>query len=183
MGKLCILGLAAALTAGIVATATSQGQDDKKDKKGPPPKGFELGKVLPPHVMEELDLTEEQHKQLRELEKETRKKLEKILTEKQLEKVKQLGKRPPRDKGKDGDEPPPPPDKGKDKGPPKGKDKGKGPPKDREKDDQVAARQDKGQGIAWFATWQDGLKEAKRTGKPILLVSAAPHCAGVSGTW
>jgi hypothetical protein len=178
MGKLCILGLAAALTAGIVATATSQGQDDKKDKKdkkGPPPKGFELGKVLPPHVMEELDLTEEQHKQLRELEKQTRKKLEKILTEKQLEKVKQLGKRPPRDKGKGGDEPPPPPDKGKDKR--------KGPPKEKDNDNQAAAKQDKGQGIAWFATWQDGLKEAKRTGKPIFLVSAAPHCAGVSGTW
>ena len=25
--------------------------------------------------------------------------------------------------------------------------------------------------------------EARRTGRPILLVSAAPHCAGVSGTW
>jgi hypothetical protein len=28
-----------------------------------------------------------------------------------------------------------------------------------------------------------GLAEAKRTGKPILFVSAAPHCAGVSGMW
>jgi hypothetical protein len=175
MGKLSILGLAAVLATGIIATTTSQGQDEKKGPpKGPPPKGFEPGKVLPPHLMEELDLSEEQHKQIRELEKETRKKLEKILTAKQLEKVKELGKRPPRDRGKDG-EPPPPPDKGK--GPPKdkkGKDKG---------DEQAAAKQDKTAGIAWFATWQDGLKEAKRTGKPIFLVSAAPHCAGVSGTW
>lgn len=38
-------------------------------------------------------------------------------------------------------------------------------------------------GIQWFATWESGLKEARRTGKPILLVSAAPHCAGVSGIW
>jgi hypothetical protein len=38
-------------------------------------------------------------------------------------------------------------------------------------------------GIQWFATWESGLDEANRTGKPILLVSAAPHCAGVSGIW
>ena len=37
--------------------------------------------------------------------------------------------------------------------------------------------------IAWFATLSRGLAEAKRTGKPILFVSAAPHCAGVSGMW
>ena len=40
-----------------------------------------------------------------------------------------------------------------------------------------------GHGIAWFATWESGLREAQRTGKPILLVAAAPHCAGVSGVW
>jgi hypothetical protein len=40
-----------------------------------------------------------------------------------------------------------------------------------------------GRGIAWFATWDSGLREAQRTGKPILLVAAAPHCAGVSGVW
>ncbi len=38
-------------------------------------------------------------------------------------------------------------------------------------------------GIQWFATWESGLREAERTGRPILLVSAAPHCAGVSGIW
>lgn len=38
-------------------------------------------------------------------------------------------------------------------------------------------------GIQWFATWESGLSEAKRTGQPILLVAAAPHCAGVSGMW
>lgn len=38
-------------------------------------------------------------------------------------------------------------------------------------------------GIQWFATWESGLAEANRTGRPILLVSAAPHCAGVSGIW
>ena len=38
-------------------------------------------------------------------------------------------------------------------------------------------------GIQWFSTLRSGLDEAKRTGKPILFISAAPHCAGVSGIW
>ena len=40
-----------------------------------------------------------------------------------------------------------------------------------------------GRTIQWFATLDRGLAEAKRTGKPILLVSGAPHCSGVSGMW
>ena len=38
-------------------------------------------------------------------------------------------------------------------------------------------------GIQWFSTWIGGTAEAKRTGRPILLVSAAPHCHGISGLW
>lgn len=38
-------------------------------------------------------------------------------------------------------------------------------------------------GIQWFATWESGLREAQRLKQPILLVAAAPHCAGVSGIW
>ncbi len=38
-------------------------------------------------------------------------------------------------------------------------------------------------GIAWFATWKSGLAEAARSGRPILLVAAAPHCGGVPGIW
>ena len=38
-------------------------------------------------------------------------------------------------------------------------------------------------GIVWYGVLQDGLDEAKRTGKPILLMSAAPQCAGVPGMW
>lgn len=38
-------------------------------------------------------------------------------------------------------------------------------------------------GIAWYGVLADGLAEAQRTGKPILLVSAAPQCAGVPGMW
>jgi hypothetical protein len=40
-----------------------------------------------------------------------------------------------------------------------------------------------GERIAWFGTWEAGLAEAKRTNRPILLVSAAPHCHGVPGIW
>lgn len=37
--------------------------------------------------------------------------------------------------------------------------------------------------IAWFGTWKEGLAEAKRTGRPILLIAATPHCHNVSGLW
>lgn len=37
--------------------------------------------------------------------------------------------------------------------------------------------------IQWYATLERGLAEAKRTGKPIIFVTGAPHCAGVSGMW
>ncbi|KAA3605547.1 MAG: hypothetical protein DWQ01_19720 [Planctomycetota bacterium] len=37
--------------------------------------------------------------------------------------------------------------------------------------------------IQWFGTWSQALAEAKRTGRPILLTSAAPQCRGVSGMW
>ena len=38
-------------------------------------------------------------------------------------------------------------------------------------------------GIQWFATWEQAKAEAKRTQRPILLTSAAPHCRNVSGMW
>ena len=38
-------------------------------------------------------------------------------------------------------------------------------------------------GVAWWGTWQGALTEAKRSGKPILLLSAAPQCHGVPGIW
>jgi hypothetical protein len=37
--------------------------------------------------------------------------------------------------------------------------------------------------IQWYATWESGRAEAARTGRPILLVSGAPHCHHVSGMW
>lgn len=38
-------------------------------------------------------------------------------------------------------------------------------------------------GIAWFGTWDGALAEATRTGRPILLMSAAPACREVPGVW
>lgn len=37
--------------------------------------------------------------------------------------------------------------------------------------------------IAWFGTWKGGLEVAKRTGRPILLIAAAPHCHSTPGIW
>ena len=38
-------------------------------------------------------------------------------------------------------------------------------------------------GIMWYGMLQDGLDEAKRTGKPILLITAAAQCGSVPGMW
>ena len=38
-------------------------------------------------------------------------------------------------------------------------------------------------GIAWYGMLKDGLDEAKRTGKPILFITAAAQCSGVPGMW
>ena len=37
--------------------------------------------------------------------------------------------------------------------------------------------------IQWFGNWGQAKAEAKRTGRPILLTSAAPQCSGVPGMW
>lgn len=37
--------------------------------------------------------------------------------------------------------------------------------------------------IQWFGTWASAKAEAKRTGRPILLTSAAPQCKGTPGIW
>jgi len=46
-----------------------------------------------------------------------------------------------------------------------------------------AAKADALGGVQWFATLESGLAEARRSGRPILFLSAAPHCGGVSGIW
>ena len=94
------------LLAAFVVTATSQppGKDGgdkkfgKKDKDGPPDgKGgprWELGRVLPPFVVDELDLSETQLKQLAELQKEVKAKVLKILTEDQRKQLENMPSAP-----------------------------------------------------------------------------------------
>ena len=40
-----------------------------------------------------------------------------------------------------------------------------------------------GERIAWYGTLASARTESKRTGKPILFVSAAPHCGTTPGVW
>jgi hypothetical protein len=112
---------------------------------GPPRPRFELGRVLPPPVRDELKLTEEQAKKLAALEAEVKAALENILTKDQLASLPKNG----------GPATPAP----------------------------ASAEATLPAGIQWFAQWDAAKAEAVRTGKPILLVSAAPHCSGVSGIW
>lgn len=39
------------------------------------------------------------------------------------------------------------------------------------------------QGIAWYATWDNALAEARRSNRPIFFMSAAAQCSGVSGVF
>ncbi len=38
-------------------------------------------------------------------------------------------------------------------------------------------------GIDWYTTWETGLAEAKRSGRPIMFMAAATQCSGVSGVF
>lgn len=129
-------------------------------------KGFQLGTVLPPHIREQLQLTEEQASAIRELEKEAKGRLDKILTPEQIQIIREA--RPPMGgsprAGKDGP------------GGPGGGRSSRPELEQKEKPSQMG-------GIQWFSTWNSAKAEAARTGKPILLVSAAPHCAGIPGIW
>src|SRR5262245_58874991 len=59
-GSLALLGL-------VVVAALALRPPFPFDGKGPP-KGYKLGKLMPPHVREGLDLTDDQEQQLRALE-------------------------------------------------------------------------------------------------------------------
>ena len=38
-------------------------------------------------------------------------------------------------------------------------------------------------GIVWYGTLRTGLAEARRLNRPVLLMSAAPHCHNIPGIW
>ena len=184
LGLICFMGLSvwSQPQDGKGGPGKDGGKDFKKgpggDKKGPP-MGFEIGKVLPPHIADSLELSEEQLKQIADLEKEVKTKLTKILTAGQVKKAeasKGLGKMDGKEgKGKDGKDKDGKGDKGKDGAAPDKKSSQLRPAMD--------SKLQKPAQIQWYASLDGGLKEAQRTGLPILLLSAAPHCAGVSGTW
>ncbi|RLS21437.1 MAG: hypothetical protein DWH70_13710 [Planctomycetota bacterium] len=184
LGLICFMGLSvwSQPQDGKGGPGKDGGKDFKKgpggDKKGPP-MGFELGKVLPPHIADTLELSEEQLKQIAALEKDVKVKLTKILTAGQVKKAeasKGLGKMDGKEgKGKEGKDKEGKGDKGKDGAAPDKKSSQPRPAMD--------SKLQKPAQIQWYASLDGGLKEAQRTGFPILLLSAAPHCAGVSGTW
>ncbi|MEI6684824.1 MAG: hypothetical protein WCN64_01700 [Planctomycetota bacterium] len=184
LGLICFMGLSvwSQPQDGKGGPGKDGGKDFKKgpggDKKGPP-MGFELGKVLPPHIADTLELSEDQLKQIADLEKDVKSKLTKILTDGQIKKVeasKGLGKMDGKEgKDKDG--------KGKDGKGDKGKEGAAPDKKSSQPRPAMDSKLQKPSQIQWYASLDGGLKEAQRTGRPILLLSAAPHCAGVSGTW
>jgi len=186
LGLICFMGLSvwSQPQDGKGGPGKDAGKDSKKgpggDKKGPP-MGFEIGKVLPPHIADTLELSEDQLKQIADLEKEVKAKLTKILTAGQVKKAessKGLGKMDGKEgKGKDKD------GKDKDGKGDKGKDGAAPDKKSSQPRPAMDSKLQKPAQIQWYASLDGGLKEAQRTGLPILLLSAAPHCAGVSGTW
>ena len=108
MTKRWTIGLLALVAAGLfVMTAESQppegggkdkgGRGGQRGGPGGPgggPGRFELGRVLPPFVKDQLNLTEDQEKQLADLEKDVKAKLSKILTADQMKQLQDM--RPPR---------------------------------------------------------------------------------------
>src|SRR5207248_499668 len=104
-----------------------------------------------------------------DLEKEVKERLRKIFNAEQIKKLENL--RPPRPGGPSGRPEREP------RTEPAPKDPDKKPAPKPEKNSAAPAA------IQWFSNLDRGLREAQRTGQPILLVSAAPHCAGVSGIW
>jgi Spy/CpxP family protein refolding chaperone len=161
MGMVVLGGLVAVLMlAPDVGSQPPGGKDKGPRGKGPRGKGDRL-LVMPPFVRDKLELTKEQEKQLADLDREVRAKLKKILTPEQHKQMEEALRRGP--------------------GGPPGR--GPGRPGRPPEDDVQAKKTEAAAGIAWFATWESGAREARRTARPILLVSAAPHCAGVSGIW
>lgn len=48
---------------------------------------------------------------------------------------------------------------------------------------QAARAEPSSTAIGWIPTWDQAIAEARQTGKPILLIAAAPSCGGVPGVW
>ncbi len=167
--KRVLFGLMAFLAgvALIASPAVSQPPGGKDGKGKGASAAVKLGSALPPALVEELKLTDDQKAKLAEIEKNLKGELDKLLTDEQKKTVESYRPAGPGAKGGKGNPPaekaPAPAEKGK-------------------PEDQTGMLPE-ATTIQWYATLDRGLAEANRTGKPILFVSAAPHCAGVSGMW
>ena len=176
-----LFGILAFLAGVGLIALPAQSQPPAKDGKGA--KGAKggpaVGVVVPPVLLDELKLTDAQKAELKDIEKDLKGRLDKLFTADQKKVIENYQ---PTAKGKG----PPPPKKGNqnpDPTPanPSGTETA---PRPREPGQPVGdAISKEPPAIQWYATLARGLAEAERTGKPILFVSAAPHCAGVSSMW
>lgn len=109
----------------LVLGLAAQPEDKKErnlEKKGPPP--FEPGRLLPPHVRDQLELTADQERQLADLEQEVKTRLLKIFTPEQRRQLEQFRSKGFDKKGKkDGKKKPPDKDKDRDRDAPRDKDR------------------------------------------------------------
>jgi hypothetical protein len=117
--------------------------------------------------MQSLQLSDEQKTAIAQLEADVKAKLQKILTAEQLKQLSEGAQQRPMggQGGPGGDRPMGGPG---------------GPGSNRRPDGELSAAP---AGIQWYATLDAAKAETQRTGLPILLVSAAPHCSGISGIW
>lgn len=104
-GGLALGGVLAFVVAAASQPPQRQGEIRNRDNGPPPgqhhgpppgpPGRFELGRVLPPHVRDELDLTDEQEQQVDQLEREVKDRLMEILTTEQKQKLRDLRRHGP----------------------------------------------------------------------------------------
>jgi Spy/CpxP family protein refolding chaperone len=90
-----------------VSALTSLAQDSDSMPPQPPADGGHPPHVLPPHAAEKLKLTDDQKKQIADLDDDVKARLEKILTPEQFKELQEM--RPPRPPGGG-----PPPDQNSD---------------------------------------------------------------------
>lgn len=125
-----VAGVALMTSPAVSQPPEGKGKDGKfgpKDGKGMKG-GFKVGSVLPPFMVDELKLTEDQKAKLADLEKDVKAKLDKILTDEQKKAIENFRPTGPGGPGGPGGDKGGPGGKGGDKGAPGGKGGDKGAP-------------------------------------------------------
>ena len=178
----------ATLLTGVVISVTSfafgqppRNRDGNPERRGGPPR-FELGEVFPPPLLDELELTADQEKELDAIKQDLKARLEKLLTDDQKQRVEDFRPRGPRGPGgpdgggPDGNGPPP-------RDPPRGARRNERPGRP-PADDQPAKANDKTadvklkelpKGVARVpVTFSGGHDTDSRDGgRPVVLIAAA----------